>query len=96
MTAEEELAPALERLRQCHDVLPFLDQQIPAGKAAFRPLPDEMVDLIASSPDFRAPQRGGEPVWLQLEADGDHHGVVIVVRPQADGELWVVARRAGA
>ena len=52
-----------------------------------------MVDVLLSSPDFRPPERGGVPVWLHLEAQGGGHAVVIVARPAADGELWVVANR---
>ena len=96
MMAEEELVPILEELRRTHDVLPFLEDMIAAGEAAFRPLPFEMADLITSSPDFRAPERGGPPVWLQLEAEGGRHAVVIVARPRADGELGVGARRPAA
>lgn len=91
MTAEEELAPMLAELRRHHDVLPFLTQMIPAAGAEFRRLPDEMVDLLLTSPDFRPVTCGGPPVWLQLEAEDDHHAVVIVARPDADGELWVIA-----
>lgn len=93
MTAEEELAPALAELRRAHDVLPFLMEMIPASAAEFRRLPDDMVDLLVTSPDFRPIARGGPPVWLQLEAEGDHHATVIVARPDADGELWVIAPR---
>jgi len=91
MTAEEELAPALAELQRAYDVLPFLGRQIPADRMAFRRLPDEMVDLLAASPDFRPPEIGGGPVWLQLETDEGGSAVVIVARPRADGELWVVA-----
>lgn len=96
MTAEEELAPVLAELRSRHDVLPFMDRQIAAADAVFRPLPDEMVDVIAGSPDFRPPAPGSPPVWLQLEGEGGGHAVLIVARPQADGELWVVAPAAKA
>ena len=91
MTAEQELTPVLEQLRRTHDVLPFMDRQISAREAAFRSLPDEMVDLIAGSADFRLPERGGAPVWLQLAADGDRAMELVVARPAADGELWVIA-----
>ena len=91
MTAEEELAPALEDLRRANDVLPFLEQQIPCAEAVFRRIPDEMVDVLATSPDFRPPERGAAPVWLQLEGEGGSNAVVIVARPEADGELWVIA-----
>ena len=101
MTAEEKIAPVLAELQRTHDVLPFLEQQVPASETVFRHMPDEMVDLIASSTDFGPPERGGAPVWLQLEAEGDRRAVVIVARPAADGELWLVAPqvaggRAGA
>lgn len=91
VNAEEELAPILAELRRTHDVLPFLEQQISADAAVFRRLPDEMVDVLATSPDFQPPARGSEPVWLQLDAGGRNHAVVIVARPEADGELWVIA-----
>ncbi|MGY6550477.1 MAG: hypothetical protein ACXIT4_01140 [Erythrobacter sp.] len=91
MTAEEELAQAFAELRRKHDVLPFLEQQIPADEAEFRRIPDEMVDVLATSPDFRPPASGAVPVWLQLETEEGRHAVVIVARPRADGELWVIA-----
>lgn len=93
MTAEDELAPALAELRRSYDILPFLGQQIPAADAEFRRMPDEMVDLLATSPDFSPPARGSAPVWLQLDADNGSHAVVIVARPEADGELWVLCPR---
>jgi hypothetical protein len=82
MTAEEELAPVLAELRLTHDVLPFLEQQIPADKAEFRRLPDEMVEVFLTSPDFRPPAIGLAPVWLQLEAEEGqtlmHSGIFIL------------------
>lgn len=93
MRAEEELAPALAELQRTHDVLPFLEKQIPAGEVEFRRMPDEMVDILSTSRDFRPPERGSAPVWLQLEAEEGRHAVVIVARPVADGELWVIAPR---
>ena len=54
-----------------------------------------MVDELATSPDFRAPEPGGPLVWWQLEAEGGASGVLIVVRPRADGELWAIAPTAG-
>lgn len=96
MTAEEELSPALALLKRSHDVLPFLEQQFEASEAEFRRMPDEMVDVLSTSPDFRPPPSGGGPVWLQLEAVGGKNGTVIVARPAADGELWVIAPRKAA
>lgn len=95
MTAEEELAPALADLKCKHDVLPFLEQQIPSVDAIFRRLPYDMVDVLASSPDFYPPAAGGPPVWLQLESEEGPGAVLIVARPRADGELWVIASAKG-
>ena len=94
MTAKEELEPLLAELRATHDVLPFMEDQIPADEAAWRPMPDEMVDVISTSQDFRAPERGGPPVWLQLSGPGGENAVMIVATPLADGELWVIARNS--
>jgi len=81
----------LAELRRTHDVLPYLEQQIPASEAKFCRLPDEMVDVLATSPDFRPPAIGCGPVWLHLEVEEGSNAVLIVARPSADGELWVIA-----
>lgn len=91
MTAEEALAPILARLRSTHDVLPFLERHIPAGGAEFRSMPEEMVELIASSEDFLPPPRCGGPVWIQFESEGTRRVELIIARPSFDGELWVIA-----
>lgn len=91
MNAEEELAPALAKLRLTHDVLPFLEQQIPASEAVFRRMPDDMVDVLVTSPDFLPPLPGTPPVWLQLEAEKGSNAAIIVARPITDGDLWVIA-----
>lgn len=89
--ARDELAPALERLRKGHDVLPFMGDLIPAAEAEFVPMPEGMVDIIAGSCDFRVPEDGSEPVWLELVDESGRMFQLIVARPAADGELWVLA-----
>ena len=91
MTAEDELAPVLAELRRQYEILPFLDRMLLASEAVFRRLPEEMVDLIAASPDFSLPKRGTPPVWIQIAGEGDAALEVIVARPKVDGELWVIA-----
>ncbi len=78
-------------LRRTHDVLPFLERQISAAEAIFRRLPDEMADILAGSPDFRPPERGSGAVWVQLEGEGGGAAELVIARPRADGELWVIA-----
>ena len=55
----------------------------------------EMVDLLASSPDFTPPAKGSGAVWFQLEAEGGGGAELVIARPMADGELWVVAPMNG-
>lgn len=87
---EQELERHLLGLRERYDVLPFLGTEIPASTAVFRRLPDAMVDIVIASPDFVVPECGTDPVWLQLESK-DKSATIIVARPVADGELWVIA-----
>ena len=95
MTPEQELEPLMAQLRRTHDMLPFLERQLSAGEARFRPLPDEMADLLAASPDFRPPERGSGPVWFQLVAE-DNHAAELVLARTSDGELWVIAPPPGS
>ena len=89
--AAAELAPMLEQLQRGHDVVPFMDQMISSAQAAFHPMPEGMVDIIAANPDFRLPARGSGPVWLDLVNEDGSIMRLIVVRPASDGELWVLA-----
>jgi hypothetical protein len=91
VTAEEELEPVLADLRRRHDTLPFLDRQISASEAVFRPLPDDMVDLLVASSDFSPPERGSTPVWTRIVSEGGRVVELVLARPAADGELWVIA-----
>lgn len=90
MTPEEELEPIMTQLRLTHDMLPFLERQLSVGEAIFRPLPDEMADLLAASKDFRPPERGSGAVWFQLFAEDDRAAELVLART-SDGEMWVVA-----
>lgn len=97
MDAMDELGPVLRKLQSEHDVLPFMEEMLPAGDVWFVPMPEAMVDLIAQSSDFTPPERGGPPVWLNLAGEQGAQMCLIVARPKADGELWVLApaRRNG-
>ncbi len=91
MTPEEELEPALAKLRSENDMLPFLEELIPAETAVFCRMPFEMADILASSPDFRPPASGSPPLWWQLEGEHGGQATIIVARPSSDGELWMLA-----
>lgn len=54
-------------------------------------MPEDMVDIIAASPDFTLPARGSGPVWLDLVNEDGSIIRLIVARPAAAGELWVLA-----
>ena len=67
---------------------------IPADQGVFVPMPDEMVDIIAASCDFEVPERGSDPVWLEINDDNGRTLRLIIVRPKERGELWVLAPRS--
>lgn len=95
MTPKEELEPIMAQLRRTHDMLPFLERQLSVGEARFRPLPDEMADVLAASKDFRPPERGSGAVWFQLFAE-DNRAAELVLARTSDGELWVVGPPPGS
>lgn len=55
-----------------------------------KPLPAEMHAVLMSTTDYRQPDAGAGPVWLQI-ASGDHAAELVVYRALADGELYVLA-----
>lgn len=85
-----ELGPMLRKLQSEHDVLPFMEEMLPSDELWFVPMPEDVVDLIARSSDFTPPERGGPPVWLNLVGEHGGQHCLIVARPCADGELWVL------
>lgn len=91
MEALSELMPALRKLQSEHDVLPYMEKLLPACDLWFVPMPDSMVDLIAKTSEFTTPVRGGAPVWLSLAGEEGSQMYLIIIRPNADGQLWVLA-----
>lgn len=83
--------PALRKLQSEHDVLPYMEELLPAYDLWFVPMPDSMVDLISLTSEFTSPTRGGPPVWLSLAGEDGAQRYLIIIRPNADGELWVLA-----
>ncbi len=85
-----ELATVLNRLRQQHDVLPFLGQLLPSSEIRLAPLPSSMLDQLRTSPDFTS-IRPGEPVWLSLAGPDDMAAELVLYRSEADGRHYVIA-----
>lgn len=91
-----ELVAVLHRLRCEHDVLPFLQELLPASGARLSLLPSAMMDQLKSSPDF-ASIRPGEPVWISLAAPADESAEIVLYRAEADGRHYIVSpeRKSG-
>lgn len=89
-TDEEELAVIVAQLRAGHDVLPFMTGFHAAGELSFRPLPGDIQAVLEGSPDYRSPEPGRGPVWLQV-AGPDEAAELIVYRSRGSGHLYVMA-----
>lgn len=85
-----ELTALLDRLKCQHDVLPFLDQMLPASEVSLAPLPASMLDQLRTSPDFKS-ICPGEPVWLSLAGPDNMAAELVIYRAEANGYHYVVA-----
>lgn len=85
-----ELAVVMDDLRSGHDMLPFLTGLHPASGMKLHPVPADMLDVLEASPDYRSPDTGEGPVWLQI-ATTDDAAELVVYRSRDTGTLYVVA-----
>ncbi|WP_334656899.1 hypothetical protein [Sphingomonas panaciterrae] len=90
MTEHEELAAVVEQLRAGYDILPYMTGFHAAGELGLRALPDDMKALLEGSPDYRSPEPGSGPVWLQIAGE-DEAAELIVYRSRSSGQLYVMA-----
>ncbi len=86
---ESEIAAELSRIQRGEDMIPFLARLIPVEQASFRPLPDDMLEIIRTSTDFRSICPGEVSTWLQLETDDD--AAAIVIYRAGDGSYHILA-----
>lgn len=85
-----ELNAVLRRLQSEHDVLPFLQEMLPAAGTRLAPLPDAMMEQLRTSPDLRS-IRPGEPVWISLAAPPDAAAEIVLYRAEANGGHYIIA-----
>lgn len=88
--SELELADVLNRIRKEHDVAPFLQQLHSTAEMSFKPMPAEMLAIVAGSGDYSEPQPGSAPVWLQIAA-GNESAELVVYCAAADHALYALA-----
>jgi len=96
-TLDTELDARLSELARNHDVAPFMAAWFSMAEMQFRPLPEEMLEILAQSGDYRDLGPGVSPTWLQI-ASGDEALELILYRADANGLLYVLAPadRAGS
>lgn len=70
-------------------MLPFLTGLHPAGQMQLRPMPFEMQALLEATTDYRPPDPGQGPVWLQVASLDD--AAELIVYRVIGGTLYVVA-----
>jgi hypothetical protein len=90
MSDDAELTTIMGRLRSGHDMLPFLAGLHSAGQMQLQPMPADMQALLEATPDYRSPDPGEGPVWLQI-ASSDDAAELVVYRTRGTGTLYVVA-----
>lgn len=90
MSDDAELTALIDRLRSGHDMLPFLTGLHPASGMELHPVPADMLGVLEASPDYRSPDPGEGPVWLQI-ATTDDAAELVVYRSRGTGTLYVVA-----
>lgn len=90
MSEDAELTTIMGRLRSGHDMLPFLAGLHSAGQMQLQPMPADMQALLEATPDYRSPDPGEGPVWLQI-ASSDDAAELVVYRTRGTGTLYVVA-----
>ena len=89
MNDEDELAVVIGRLRSGHDTLPFMMRLYPAIEMHLCVMPAKMQAVLEAAPDYRQPDPGEGPVWLQI-ASGNDAAELVVYRAHA-GNLYVAA-----
>lgn len=85
-----ELDTVLRRLQSEHDVLPFMQEMLPAASTRLAPLPDAMMEQLRTSPDLGS-IRPGEPVWISLAAPPDAAAEIVLYRAEANGCHYIIA-----
>jgi len=85
-----ELGAVLRRLQSEYDVLPFMQEMLPAANTLLAPLPDAMMAQLRTSPDLEG-IRPGEPVWISLAAPPDAAAEIVLYRAEPDGRHYIVA-----
>lgn len=86
---DDELAVVIRQLRSGHDTLPFMMRLYPATEMHLCVIPAEMQAVLEAAPDYRQPEPGEGPVWLQI-ASGDDAAELVVYRARA-GDLYMAA-----
>jgi hypothetical protein len=86
----DDLKEIAAKLRNEHDVLPFMTGLYAAKLLAFRPLPNEMRVVLEGSADYQSPAPGTGPIWLQIAVQNEA-AELIVYRPRVNNQLYVMA-----
>ena len=63
-----------------YELIPWLTGLWQPQELAFRPLPEEMLRILESSPDFTMPD-AGKPTILNFAAENGEGGMLVVLHP---------------
>lgn len=86
---DDELEQVLGRLQNQHEIAPFLQGWHSVEEMRLRLMSPAIHTVLRSSPDFREPDPGVGPVWLQISSEGGA-AELVVYRALADRNLYVL------
>jgi hypothetical protein len=100
---EDELAQVQKVLRSQYDVVPSMSRLIPTTEIRLARMPQDMVAVLESSPDYQ-PVLAGAPVWLQIASGNEEIELIVAQkgrrgpphRNAPDPELTAVLRNSYA
>lgn len=83
------LNEARRQVEARYETIPWLDGLYMPHELEFRPLPEEMLDLLEASEDFAAPSPGN-PELLTIFSNGGEAGMLIWLHPTTGATFAMV------
>lgn len=90
---DPSLSEASRIVAEQYEIVPWMGRLYQPSELAFRPLPQEMVDVISASDDFTMPQPGA-PELLNIFSEDGEAGMMILLHPET-GRLYAMAPAGG-
>lgn len=91
---DSSLFEATRIVAEQYEVVPWMGRLYQPSELVFRPLPQEMVDVISASDDFSMPQPG-VPELLNIFSEDGEAGMMVLLHPETTVLYAMVPAGAG-